>query len=114
MTTIMINKILGYVLLVLGVVIMVFTLWQSYNIFTAKVAAPLIFRTQVPLQQSASATDVQKQMNDAVKQQLNQILPPDSITKILNLTSWSLLAFMLIMGGGAVSGIGVKLLNGNK
>ena len=108
----MTNKILGYVLLILGLILIGWTVWQSYNIFTGKVSTPLIFKTAVPLQTmgSGNALDAQKQINDAVKQQLGQILPADAITKILNLISWSILAGIFILGGGVLSGIGVKLL----
>ena len=104
--------VIGYILLVLGLALIGWTLWQSYNIFTDKVSASLIFKTQAaqPASGNDGTLDVQKQINDAVKHQLNQILPPDTITKILNLASWSILAVIFIFGGGALSGIGVKLV----
>jgi hypothetical protein len=109
----MTNKIFGYVLLILGIAIIAWTLWQSYFIFIGKASLPLVFITQIPTQASVSnASDVQKQIGDAVKQQMGQILPPETITKTLNLLSWSMLAFILILGGSAISGIGVKLING--
>jgi len=53
-------------------------------------------------------------INEAVKTQLNQIISPESITKILNLGAWSIFAGILILGGGVISGIGVKLVNGKQ
>ncbi len=111
----MANKILGYVLLAVGLVIIGWVLWQSYNIFTARVQAPLVFKTPAP-QQSASSDSksleqqLQAQMNQAIQKQLGQIIAPDSITKILNLIAWSIFAWILIMTGGAIAGIGVKLI----
>jgi hypothetical protein len=108
-----INKVIGYVLLALGLIMIGWTLWQSYNIFTDKASAPLIFKTQADQQAAAgSNTDLQTQINQAIQKQLNQILPQATITKILNLIAWSLLAWILITVGGAVSRIGVKLING--
>ncbi len=109
------NKILGYVLLVLGLALIGWTLWQSYDIFTAKSSAPLIFRTQPPAQtQTGKVQDIQAQlqaqMNQTIQQQLGQILPAETITKVLNLLSWPILAGVLIFGGSAISGIGVKLI----
>ncbi len=105
------NKILGYVLLTLGLALIGLTLWQSYNIFNDKASAPLMFKTQLPLATgNGNALDVQNQINNAVKQQMGQILPPDAITKILNLASWSILASIFILGGGAIAGIGIKLV----
>jgi hypothetical protein len=106
------NKIIGYILLVVGLTIIAGTLYQSYNIFTAKASAPLIFKTPLSAQQDIGFAnqDAQSQINSAVKKQINQILPADSITKTLNLLSWSIFAGILVLGGGAISGIGVKLI----
>lgn len=111
----MINKISGYVLLVFGLAIIGYTLLQSYSIFTDKASAPLVFKTQVQTQTQAIKSQdlqaqIQAQMNQAVQQQLGQILPAESITKVLNLLCWSILAGVLILGGSAISGIGVKLV----
>lgn len=105
------NKVMGYVLLVAGLLLIVIPLWQTFNIFTDRAQAPLVFKTR-SLPSEGSGQDVQSQINEAVKKQVGQIIPPDSITKILNLTSWALLASILIMAGGAISGVGVKLING--
>lgn len=103
------NKILGYVLLVLGLVIIAWTGWQSYNIFFGKTSAPLVFKT--PLYSASSAgNDITSQVQNAVNQQLGQVVSPDSITKIFNLSSWMLLAWIFILAGGTISKIGVKLI----
>lgn len=112
----MISKIFGYILIIIGLTIMGWTLFQSYNIFTAKTSAPLVFKTQVVSQNSENnktlnlQEQLQKQMEEAVKQQIGQILPAGTITDILNLISWSILAGILIFGGGQIAGIGVKMI----
>lgn len=115
-----INKILGYILLALGLVLIVFALWQSYNIFTGKTSAPIVFATPSPINSSAKNSNspdiqaqIQNQIQNVLGQQLNQVISPALITKTLNLTAWTFLAWILIMAGGAIAGIGVKLLNGN-
>jgi hypothetical protein len=105
------NKILGYVLLAIGLVLIAGTLWGSYNILTGKTSAPLVFTT--PLSANSS-TQIQDQLQNAMSQQLSQLMTADAITKFLNFSVWLILAWIFIMGGGAISGIGVKLLNGNK
>ena len=83
------NKIIGYALLIIGLAIIFFTLYQSYNIFMDKTSAPLIFKTQIIQQTQNSITqDLQKQLNDAVSQQLGKIIPADTLPKILNLSAW--------------------------
>ena len=112
----MINKILGYILLVVGIVIITGSMWQSYNIFTNKISAPLIFSTP-PASNTTTNTGTQNQQDQlqqllslATQKQVGQMISPDTITKILNLLSWSLLATVLVFGGGAIAGIGVKLI----
>jgi Zn-dependent membrane protease YugP len=105
----MANKILGYILLAIGLMLIGGTIFQSYNIFTDKVSAPLVFKTETPSQTSTGATSVEKQINEQVQKQLNQVLPAATITKILNLIAWSMLAFILVTAGGAIASIGVKL-----
>ncbi|MEK7658589.1 MAG: hypothetical protein AAB352_01865 [Patescibacteria group bacterium] len=111
------NKILGYILLTLGLILIGWTLWQSYNIFTAKTSAPLVFMNssiEKPSQKNTNPLDIQNQIQsqiqNAVSSQIGQMIPPDTIAKILNLFSWSILAGIFILGGGAVSGIGIKLM----
>ncbi|KKU86734.1 MAG: ATP-dependent DNA helicase [Parcubacteria group bacterium GW2011_GWA2_47_9] len=45
-------------------------------------------------------------------QQLQGILPADSVPKMLNLTVWSIFAWLLFLGGGQIAGVGTKLLKG--
>ena len=103
------NKTIGYILIALGLVLIVWTLWHSYNIFTAKIEAPLVFQTPASLG-SFGEGSLQDQINQAMQKQFNQVLPVASVTKILNLSAWSIFAFILIWAGGIVSGIGVKLI----
>ncbi len=109
------NKIIGYILLAAGLLLIVWTIYQSYNIFTAKVSAPFIFRVQAVAKTSESAGGnlqelLQQQMQQELQKQIGQILPADTIPKILNLVSWSILAGILIFAGGTVAGIGIKMV----
>jgi hypothetical protein len=38
------------------------------------------------------------------------MIPIGAVSKVLNLLSWSLFAGILIIAGGVISGIGVKLV----
>ncbi len=109
----MANKIFGYILLILGLVLISFALWQSYNIFNAKISAPLVFinsNVEKSSQKNANLYDIQGQIQSAINSQIGQIIPPDTITKILNLISWSIFAGILIVAGSAVAGVGIKLI----
>ena len=106
------NKIIGYILLIIGVLLIAGPLWQTYNIFTGKAQPAQIFMKAVPLTENSnvSATDIQGQIQNA----LIKVLPVDSINNTLNLSIWMLLMWILIYGGGKIADIGVKLINGPK
>ena len=106
------NKIIGYVLLVVGLLVIFWTLYQSYNIFTNRASAPVIFKTPIsaPISGGNNPLDIQQQLDKTIKKQIGELLPIDTIPKILNLISWSILAGILILGGGQIAGLGIKLI----
>ena len=103
-----INKIIGYVLLLIGILLIVMPLWQTYNIFTGKAVPAQVFTRPASLQvdEKASPLDIQKQMQNA----LIKVLPVDMINSTLNLAAWMILMWVLIYGGGKVADIGVKMI----
>lgn len=108
------SKILGYLLLIIGLSLIIFTLYESYNIFKGNFSAPLIFKVQTPMQSSKTGVsnnlqDLQKQINEEISKQISQIIPIETLPKILNLLSWSILAGILIFGGGQIANLGIKL-----
>lgn len=106
-----IKKILGIILLVGGLIIIFYGLYSSYNIFTVKKEAPVIFN--IPEQSGAVLKgngDIQAQLQEALGKQLKGILPANSMPQLLNLISWSIFAGILTLAGAQISGLGVKLL----
>lgn len=106
------SKIIGYVLLAVGVLLITLPLWHTYNIFTGKAEPAQVFTKPVSLQvdEKASPLDIQKQMQNA----LIKVMPIDLINNTLNLASWLFLMWILIYGGGKVADIGVKMIKGVK
>lgn len=112
------TKIFGWGLLILGLLIICWTLYSSYNIFTGKGAVPPLFKTeteqisaQIPEGQfSASPGEIQEQAGKILGEQLKAILPAETLPKTLNLIVWSILAGILIFGGSQISSLGIKLL----
>ena len=112
------TKIFGWILLVAGVGIIVWTLYSSYNIFTAKAALPEFFKIET--KEAAltapkgkiltSPEEIQKQLAEMIAEQLKGILPTETLTRLLNLLVWSILAGILIFGGGQIASLGIKLL----
>jgi len=106
------TKILGWVLLLAGVLVIVWTLYSSYNIFTAKAAIPEIFEMgkEEALPKKGGTQDLQAQMEEMIGEQLKGLLPTDTIPKMLNLAIWAMLAGILIFGGAQISNLGIKLI----
>ena len=102
------NKIIGYILLTIGVLLIAVPLWQTYNIFTGKALPNQVFVRPETLKvnPNVGALDVGGQVQNA----LIKILPIDLINNTLNLATWLLLLWVLIYGGGKIAEIGVKLI----
>lgn len=106
-----INKIIGYALLIVGLLLIIMPIYQTYNIFLGKSLPPDIFKSQeLTINQNVSPMDVQKQIENA----FIKILPVESINKTLDLTAWSLLVLIFIFGGKQISEIGIKLIKVNQ
>lgn len=111
----MVNKILGYFLIIVGVVIISSICWQSYNIFNNKAEVPQVFKQQIVVTKANQnnnllGVDIQKEMQQAIGDQLGSMIPKDSITKIMNLICWSIFAGIMILAGSSVAGVGTKLV----
>lgn len=104
------NKIIGYVLLAAGLVMIGWSLFQSYLIFTDRAAPPVIFKEQKKTSVDDNGQQ-QQQFEKALEQQLSSLLPSDIITKTFNLLIWSVLAGIFIFGGSQIASIGVRMLH---
>jgi len=112
------EKISGYIFLLIGVVLIAFGLYQSFNIFTAKVEPPEIFTfsnlEKVGIIEEQKSGDLQAQAEAMMQEQIKEIVPFDdlfaSLPMLLNLISWSIFMGILVFAGAHVSGIGIKLI----
>ena len=113
------KKIIGWVLIIAGLLLIFWTLYSTYNIFTGKKMMPEIFKVEKEKQVSSgeeikkniiSQKELEDEMKKIVQEQVKDIVPSEFLSRIFNLTSWSILAFILVFGGSTISGIGIKLL----
>lgn len=109
----------GWVLLLVGLVIILWGLYSAYNVFTGKTVAPEIFKipeegpkVSLPAQGKIPLSQVepQKEMEKMVGEQLKGLIPSETFSKLLNLISWSLFLGILIFAGGQIAGLGIKLI----
>ena len=119
----MANKIIGYVLLFVAVLMIAWGFWQSWEVFTAKRPAPEIFKTRTESTKTANTAlpkisglpaGMEEQLGQVLQGQLANILPVSSIATILNLTAWSIFMAILAVLAGKLGGLGVKLLCSEK
>ena len=114
-----VNKIIGWVFVFIGIVIISYSIYSSFNIFTGKSLAPEIF--SVSLEQISRYREeadsnqnleeqAKNQANEMVKQQLGEMIPDGSFPKFFNLISWSLFTGILIFAGSKISEIGIRLV----
>jgi len=110
----MARKIFGWVLLIAGLLIIFWSLYSSFNIFTGKTPAPEIFKIEekkeVLLPQKGEVQDLQAQLEKMIGEQLKEMLPIDFLPKLFNLIVWSILAGILIFGGAQIASLGIKLI----
>jgi len=110
------KKIFGWILLVIGVLIIVWGIWTSFQIFTAQKPVYEIF--EVPTAQESFlgkekggiGAEVQEQMQQVIKEQFKEMFPPEFLVKILNLSAWWIFMMILILGGGKLAVLGITLL----
>ena len=107
---IMIKKILGLILLFLGLMVIFYAIYSSFNIFTAKTAPPNVFKSDTQALSQKGGQGVEAQFQEMIGEQLKGILPTDSISNLLNLVAWSIFAGILIFGGAQIAGLGIKLI----
>jgi len=108
------TKIFGWLLLIAGIILIIWTLFSTYNIFTGERPVPEIFKVaEIGKEEEAlpkGTFDIQAQMEKMIGEQLKGILPVDTIPRLLNLIVWSMLAGLLIFGGSQISSLGIKLI----
>jgi len=109
-------QIIGWILLVAGLILIIWTLFSSYNIFTGKSEFSSLFnvgKEDIPVESDLNEKVSRESMEDLEQmtiQQLLESIPLDTLPRLINLVVWSTLAFILIFGGGQISKIGVRMI----
>ena len=101
-------KILGLVLLMLGLILICWTLYSSYSIFTGRGEAPEIFKAP----EAKILAQPEETAEEILKDQLTETFFVDTniLPETANLLVWGFLAFILIFGGGQLAGLGIKMM----
>lgn len=113
----MITKITGIILLSLGLIIILGSLYSSYNIFTGVTKVPQVFKFSqqiIPSSSENQISDIQGQLEQSlgkvIGEQIKGILPQDVLPTLLNLISWSIFIGLAILAGTQIANLGIKLI----
>jgi len=102
-------KAIGWLLLLLGLAVIAYGIYSSYQIFTARSAVPVLFSAAAPAQPSSGSV-LGLPIEQMLGSQLQQLLPTNALPQILNLLSWSIFAMILIFAGSQIAGLGIKMI----
>ena len=106
----MFKKILGLTLLGLGLLIILWSLYSSYNIFTGRAEIPEVFTMSEKENLQGPESEFEKTINQVMSEQLKGILSLDFLPQFLSLIAWAMFSGLAIFGGTQISGLGIKLL----
>ena len=109
------NKIIGIILLVLGILMIFWSLYASYNIFQDKSPVPEIFkpeaeRAATKIDKGSTPEQIDEQLKQTIQEQVANFVPQANIYKLLNLIAWSIFAWIVIIAGAKVSSLGIGML----
>lgn len=97
------NTVVGYSLIIAGLVLIALSVYLMYTVFTGSMEPPSIFSMSdikmsgPPPAPGAPPTEI-------------VLLPGEEVNKIINRVLWSILMFFVISAGTRIGGLGVKLV----
>ena len=105
----------GWALLLIGVFVIFWVLYFSYNIFTTKTEVPEIFKMEeqaekTELSDKDSSLSQEEIMKEMIGEQIKEIFPYAFLSTLFNLIAWSIFAGISIFAGVQISSLGIKLI----
>ena len=109
------SKTLGFLVLVLGLAIIIWSLYQVYGVYTQKITIPDFFKiSESASLENKSNGGIEQQLQSVIKQQLSSFIPTNTISQSLNLGFFAVVIGLFIFGGSKIALIGVKLIKGKE
>ena len=107
-----VRQFLAWVLIIIGLGIVFWDISSSYYYFTAQKEFPKVFSANEPSGSTnvQSSTSIEGQIGNVIKDQIKQLIPENSVTQVLNISSWIMFASFLLWAGGKLIGIGNDFL----
>ena len=97
-----VEKVVGYVLLAVGLIAIALTIRSMYNVFTGSTSPPTVIRLN----------DVKIPVPSGEGQPSEEILliAGDQASKIVNMGLWTILMLFVASAGAKIGGLGVKMV----
>ena len=96
------TKMAGWVLLIVGLILIVLAVYFMFTVFTGATAPPAIFNMKsitmsLPTGEGTPPTDV-------------ELVPGGAVSRVVNMILWAVLMYFVASAGSRIGGLGVKLI----
>lgn len=102
------EKIIGYCLLIAGMVIILASTFSLYRVFTGQQKPPSVFSFEVPGISLPASPTTQSQLPAETAE--IKILPDELINSLMNMSVYFLLMMFISSSGAKIASIGVKMI----
>lgn len=108
------KKIIGRILIISGILLVLGTIYSTYLNFTGQSEFPQIFTFEEANVAPQTAEGLEGQIGGIVGEYIKDLIPQGTITQMLNMVSWILLAVFLVYSGTKLVSIGSVLVKTDK
>lgn len=95
------DKILGYVLLAAGLILIAYAIYSMFNVFAGKTTPPSVFHMK--------SVAMPMPAGEGIPLKEIEILPGAEISKVVDMLLWFMLMTFVSSSGGRIAGLGIKL-----
>ena len=103
------KKIIGWFLIILGIIMVLGTIYSTYLNFTGQSEFPQIFTVQ-EVEVAPTTGGLEDQIGGMIREYIKEILPQDTTTQMLNMFAWIMFAVFLVYSGSKLASMGGALL----
>jgi len=108
------KKILGWILIILGLFIVLGSIYSTYLNFTGQRDFPQVFTVQEDEVTPRASGGPEDQISGMIGEYIKEILPQDTATEMLNMLAWIMFAVFLVYSGSKLVSMGAVLLRNPK
>ena len=107
------KKILGWILIILGLLIVLGSIYSTYLNFTGQRDFPQIFTVQ-EAEVAPQTSGPEDQISGMIGEYIKEIIPQGAATQMLNMFAWIIFAVFLVYSGSKLVSMGAVLLRNPK